>query len=165
MRSSSELIVSASRSSSSPVPRMESRSSRWLGRSREAVVMISPTVSAARDASQYPHSGAVSNTAPAASKTESLRNKVAAKRGKAGEEVTLDSLASKNLARGRFDVLKVLGDGELKKKLKISAHRFSESAAEKIKQAGGEMVLLPGRASVEDYKAEKKAEKKAAAKK
>ena len=70
----------------------------------------------------------------------------------AGEEVTLDSLASKNLARGRFDVLKVLGDGELKKKLKISAHRFSESAAEKIKQAGGEMVLLPGRASVEDRK-------------
>jgi large subunit ribosomal protein L15 len=61
-------------------------------------------------------------------------------------------------------VLKVLGDGELKKKLKISAHRFSESAAEKIKQAGGEMVLLPGRASVEDYKAEKKAEKKAAKK-
>jgi large subunit ribosomal protein L15 len=83
----------------------------------------------------------------------------------AGEEVTLESLSSKNLARGRFDVLKVLGDGELKKKLKISAHRFSESAAEKIKKAGGEMVLLPGRASVEDYKAEKKAEKKAAAKK
>ena len=83
----------------------------------------------------------------------------------AGEEVTLETLAAKNLARGRFDVLKVLGDGELKKKLKISAHRFSESAAEKIKKAGGEMVLLPGRASVEDYKAEKKAEKKKTAKK
>ena len=82
----------------------------------------------------------------------------------AGEEVTLESLNAKNLARGRFDVLKVLGNGELKKKLKISAHRFSESAAEKIKKAGGEMVLLPGRASVEDYKAEKKAEKKAAKK-
>ena len=62
----------------------------------------------------------------------------------AGEEVTLESLNAKNLARGRFDVLKVLGNGELKKKLKISAHRFSESAAEKIKAAGGEMILLPG---------------------
>jgi large subunit ribosomal protein L15 len=70
----------------------------------------------------------------------------------AGEEVTLESLAAKNLARGRFDLLKVLGNGDLKKKLKISAHKFSESAAEKIKAAGGEMVLLPGRIKVEDKK-------------
>jgi large subunit ribosomal protein L15 len=70
----------------------------------------------------------------------------------AGEEVTLETLAAKNLARGRFDLLKVLGNGELKKKLKISAHKFSESAAEKIQAAGGEMVLLPGRTKVEDKK-------------
>ena len=75
----------------------------------------------------------------------------------AGEEVSLESLKAKNLARGRFDVLKVLGNGALSKKLKISAHRFSESAAEKIKQAGGEVVLLPSRATVEDKKAAKKA--------
>jgi large subunit ribosomal protein L15 len=73
-----------------------------------------------------------------------------------GEEVTLESLQSKNLARGRFDVLKVLGDGELKKKLKISAHRFSGSAKEKIEQAGGEMVLLASRTPVEDKKAEQR---------
>ena len=72
-----------------------------------------------------------------------------------GEEVTLETLAAKNLARGRFDVLKVLGDGELKKKLKISAHRFSESAKEKIEKAGGEMVLLASRTPVEDKKAAK----------
>jgi large subunit ribosomal protein L15 len=71
----------------------------------------------------------------------------------AGEEVTLDSLKEKNLARGRFDVLKVLGDGELKKKLKISAHRASESAKKKIEKAGGELVLLPGRTPVEDKQA------------
>lgn len=71
----------------------------------------------------------------------------------AGEEVHLESLAAKNLARGQFDVLKVLGDGELKKKLKISAHRFSASAKEKIEKAGGQMILLPGPASVEDKKA------------
>ena len=52
----------------------------------------------------------------------------------AGEEVTLESLAEKNLAKGRFDILKILGDGELSKKLKISAHRFSKSAVEKIKK-------------------------------
>ncbi len=81
----------------------------------------------------------------------------------AGEEVHLESLAAKNLARGRFDVLKVLGDGELKKKLKISAHRFSASAKEKIEKAGGQVILLPGPTPVEDKKAAKrppKAEKK-----
>ena len=38
---------------------------------------------------------------------------------------------------GRFDELKVLGGGDLKKKLTISAHRFSASALAKIEQAGG----------------------------
>jgi large subunit ribosomal protein L15 len=84
------------------------------------------------------------------------------------EEVTLESLAAKNLARGRFDVLKVLGDGELKKKLKISAHRFSASAKEKIDKAGGQMVLLAPRTPVEDKKREQRkaaaAAKKAPAK-
>ena len=75
----------------------------------------------------------------------------------AGEAVTPESLASKNLAHGRFDLLKILGNGELKKKLKISAHKFSESAAERIKAAGGEMVLLPGRTKVEDKKRAKRA--------
>lgn len=62
----------------------------------------------------------------------------------AGEEVTALTLAAKKLLRGRFDVLKVLGDGELTKNLKISAHRFSRSALEKIQKAGGEAIVLPG---------------------
>lgn len=66
----------------------------------------------------------------------------------AGEEVTPESLAAKNLAKGRFDLLKVLGDGDLTKKLKISAHRFSKSAAEKIEKAGGELVTLATRTPV-----------------
>ena len=65
-----------------------------------------------------------------------------------GDEVTPDTLKAKNLAKGRYDVLKVLGNGELTKKLKISAHRFSNSALEKIKQAGGEAVVLPGKKPV-----------------
>ncbi|MCA9234063.1 MAG: 50S ribosomal protein L15 [Planctomycetales bacterium] len=77
----------------------------------------------------------------------------------AGEEVTLEAMAEKNLACGRFDVLKVLGDGDLTKKLKIAGHRFSKSAAEKIEKAGGEMVLLPGKTLVEDKKRAAKAAK------
>ncbi len=66
----------------------------------------------------------------------------------AGEAVTLETLQAKNLAKGRFDVLKVLGDGELTKKLDVSAHRFSKSAQEKIEKAGGQVVVLPGKAPV-----------------
>ena len=79
----------------------------------------------------------------------------------AGEEVSLKALAVKNLARGRFDVLKVLGNGELKKKLKVSAHRFSKSAQEKIEKAGGECVVLPGKTPVKKkIAARKRAERK-----
>ena len=70
----------------------------------------------------------------------------------AGEEVTLEALAARNLARGRFDVFKVLGAGELTKKLKVSAHRFSKTAQEKIEKAGGEVVIVPGKTSVEEKK-------------
>ena len=62
-----------------------------------------------------------------------------------GEEVTLASLRAKHLAKGRFDELKILGDGELTKKLKISAHRFSHSALAKIQEAGGQAIVLPGK--------------------
>jgi large subunit ribosomal protein L15 len=69
-------------------------------------------------------------------------------RFQAGEEVNLQTLRQRNLARGRFDLLKVLGDGQLSKALTVAAHRFSESAMEKIKQAGGEVVVLPGKKPV-----------------
>ncbi|MBN1908541.1 MAG: 50S ribosomal protein L15 [Pirellulales bacterium] len=79
-----------------------------------------------------------------------------------GAEVTPETLKVKNLAKHRYDVLKVLGDGQLTKKLKISAHRFSKSALEKIQQAGGETVVLPGVAPVVKNK-QKSATRKASA--
>ncbi|NOY29712.1 MAG: 50S ribosomal protein L15 [Planctomycetes bacterium] len=79
----------------------------------------------------------------------------------AGEEVTLEVLAAKNLAKGQFDLLKVLGDGELTKKLKVSAHRFSKSAIEKIEKAGGEVVILPGKTTVAEKKRELKKKSRA----
>jgi large subunit ribosomal protein L15 len=65
-----------------------------------------------------------------------------------GEEVTIDALRGKGVLRGEFDVLKILGDGELSKKLTVSAHRFSKSAVEKIEKAGGQVVRLPGKKPV-----------------
>ena len=59
-----------------------------------------------------------------------------------GDEVNHETLRARHLAKGRYDVLKVLGMGELTKKLKISAHRFSRSAREKIEKAGGQAVVL-----------------------
>ncbi|MEM6798929.1 MAG: 50S ribosomal protein L15 [Planctomycetota bacterium] len=79
----------------------------------------------------------------------------------AGDEVTVEALKAKNIAKGRFDKLKVLGDGELTKKLTISAHAFSKSAAEKIEKAGGEAVTLPGKTPVEEKKRAARAAKKA----
>jgi large subunit ribosomal protein L15 len=66
----------------------------------------------------------------------------------AGAEVNLQTLRARHLAKGRFDQLKVLGDGQLTKALKVSAHRFSQTAAEKIRQAGGEAIVLPPKAPV-----------------
>ena len=81
-------------------------------------------------------------------------------RFQAGEEVNPQTLKAKNLAKGAFDVLKVLGDGELTKSLKVTAHRFSRTAAEKIQQAGGQIVVLPGKAPVVKNKQKSKKEKK-----
>ena len=67
-------------------------------------------------------------------------------RFQADDDVNPDTLKAKNLAKGRFDLLKILGDGQLTKKLKVSAHRFSKAAREKIEQAGGQVVVLPGKA-------------------
>jgi large subunit ribosomal protein L15 len=76
-----------------------------------------------------------------------------------GAEVTPDTLRACGLVKGRYDLLKVLGNGELTKKLKISAHAFSKSAEEKIDRAGGQKVVLPGPAPV--VRPVKKSKKKA----
>lgn len=54
-----------------------------------------------------------------------------------GAEVTIELLAEKHIAKGTFDEVKILGEGELTKKLTVTAHRFSKQAEEKIKAAGG----------------------------
>jgi len=75
-----------------------------------------------------------------------------------GEEVTPELLARKGLAKGVYDELKILGNGELTKKLTVSAHRFSKSAEEKIAAAGGTVVRLPARRTPDERGAALKAE-------
>ena len=60
----------------------------------------------------------------------------------AGDEVTLESLAAKYLARGRFDLLKVLGDGDVEVKVFVAAEAFTASARSKIEDAGGYVQVL-----------------------
>ena len=54
-----------------------------------------------------------------------------------GATVNPESLAEKGLAKGRYDVIKVLANGNLTKKLTVQAHRFSKAAEEKITASGG----------------------------
>src|SRR5919106_4974924 len=54
----------------------------------------------------------------------------------AGAEVDHDALRAAGLAKRRHPV-KILGRGELSKKLTVRAHAFSASAREKIEKAGG----------------------------
>jgi len=62
-------------------------------------------------------------------------------RFEAGDSVTPQELARKRLAHGRRPV-KILGGGELKKALTVSAHKFSESARTRIEAAGGRCEVL-----------------------
>jgi large subunit ribosomal protein L15 len=59
-----------------------------------------------------------------------------------GAVVTIDALRERRLVQGRFDRVKILGDGELGKKLTVQAHAFSAGALRKIERAGGKAELL-----------------------
>jgi len=56
-------------------------------------------------------------------------------------EVTLDALVKAGLAKDGA-LIKILGDGELKKKINVQAHKFSKSAQEKITKAGGKAEVI-----------------------
>jgi len=59
-----------------------------------------------------------------------------------GADVTIESLVEKGLIKNtRIDV-KLLGQGDLKKKLSITVHAASASAREKVEAAGGSLTLL-----------------------
>ena len=60
----------------------------------------------------------------------------------AGSEVTPEVLRERGLVRDRKALIKVLGRGDISKKLTVRAHKFSGTAAEKIAKAGGTTEVL-----------------------
>lgn len=58
------------------------------------------------------------------------------------ELITQELLASAGLIRGNKLPLKVLGNGEIAKAIKIEAHKFSASASKKIVDAGGTTSII-----------------------
>ena len=60
-----------------------------------------------------------------------------------GATVTPESLVEQGILKKLLEGVKVLGDGELTKKLTVKAQQFSASAREKITKAGGACEVLP----------------------
>ena len=60
----------------------------------------------------------------------------------AGAEVTVEALVEKGLIRNSRSDVKLLGNGELTKKLAITVHAASATAREKVEAAGGSLTLL-----------------------
>jgi large subunit ribosomal protein L15 len=82
----------------------------------------------------------------------------------AGAEVTPEALKEKGLIRNTRTDVKILGHGDLTKKLVVTAHRFSASAREKIEAAGGTVTpLREDRVETRSRKNRKIAAKKRAA--
>jgi large subunit ribosomal protein L15 len=59
-----------------------------------------------------------------------------------GDKVSPDVLYRAKLIRKQTGLLKILGNGEVKKSLEVSAHAFSKSAKEKLEAAGGKAILI-----------------------
>ena len=59
-----------------------------------------------------------------------------------GAEVTPAVLKEMGLVKNAKDGIKVLGEGELEKKLTVKAHKFSKSAAARIEKAGGTVEVI-----------------------
>jgi large subunit ribosomal protein L15 len=73
-----------------------------------------------------------------------------------GDTVNIEALVERGLVKNSKHDVKVLGTGELTKKLSVTAHRFSETAREKIKAAGGSATALREPADPRRKKAKKR---------
>ncbi len=58
--------------------------------------------------------------------------------------VNAESLAERRLVRKSTDPVKILGEGEVDRPVKVSVHKVSESARQKIEAAGGSVEVISG---------------------
>ena len=61
----------------------------------------------------------------------------------AGGEVNVETLRTKGLAKKSMDGVRILGEGDVTKKLVVRAHHFSKAAREKIEAKGGTVEVIP----------------------
>ncbi len=59
-----------------------------------------------------------------------------------GATVTVEALVEKGLVKKAKDGVKILGNGELSKKLNVCVHAYSEAAKQKIEAAGGKAEVI-----------------------
>ncbi len=78
---------------------------------------------------------------PTAKEYEIVNIKILEEKFEANTEVTPEILKEKGIIHCTSAV-KILGDGELTKPLTVKAHKFSKSAEEKIKAAGGSVEVI-----------------------
>lgn len=79
-----------------------------------------------------------------------------------GEKTITQEVLVKNGLAGKNDLIKILGDGEVKSALHVQAHKFSKSAEEKIGKAGGKAEVLGAPAASGEAQRQAPAQKKEA---
>lgn len=80
-----------------------------------------------------------------------------------GAVINEAALREKRIVRGRFDAIKVLGDGDLSKKFTISVNQISANAKDKVEKAGGTVALVEKKVWKRTKETKKAADKGAAA--
>jgi large subunit ribosomal protein L15 len=58
------------------------------------------------------------------------------------DEIKVEDFFERKLAKNSHAKIKILGNGKLTRKVHVHAHKFSKSAMEKIKEAGGDVTVL-----------------------
>lgn len=71
-----------------------------------------------------------------------------------GDTVDEKALREKRIVTGRWDGVKILGEGEIEKKLTLVVNKASASASDKIAKAGGTLKLVGGEPAPEESKSE-----------
>ena len=59
-----------------------------------------------------------------------------------GATVSLETMFESGIVKGKNSRVKILGDGEIEKKLTVQAHKFSKTAVEKIEAMGGTIEVI-----------------------
>ena len=76
-----------------------------------------------------------------------IDNFIKNKKIKSQEEININNLIEKKLINKKFNQIKILGNGEIKEKIKLKVDFISKSAKSKIEKAGGVINLLKEKSS------------------